>query len=314
VDYLLDSFNGGEVKLTSGDYRFADPVVLKNGVKIVGCGQSTRILPADNTVTTLIDFGTATNATIESFNIDGDGSSIVYTTTVGPILGRRLGKAINVNITNYYIKPTSTTKAFVGFYMMVATYNCDVYEITAENDGGIPRLYGFQLCTGVTNCSIYSNEVIGNGWIQGMVNCDNISNCTIYSNTSTSGTVHIIGYYICNNITSSSYHDNSVNGTSEIFGYYQSYNISSCTSVDNTSVNVGVVSFFECIRVSVCSTSGNVSSGTNEWGYWGCRSVQQCKASGESLPYGTGTNQSYADSAGAAGYECDDTPEGGYNS
>jgi hypothetical protein len=91
-------------------------------------------------------------------------------------------------------------------------------------------------------------------------------------------------------------------------------NISVCKSYDNvtTGTSAGVNSFEYSTRIIGCSTSGNTTvSGVNT-GYYICKSVQQCKSSGDTVSYGTGGSQSYADSGTTN--PCADTAAGGYNS
>lgn len=317
IDYVYTNFGGGEVILPHGQYRASATITMKNSVKLIGYGSSTVILPTDNTVTTIIDFGTATNASIENFTIDGDGDNITFTTDGMMVVdGQNLGKSVLVSIKGYAFSCTTGQKYYYGFYEIFASI-CSVLDNTINTTGTKGIIVGFENCK-ASQCSVSNNNTTGNySDIKGFNGCTNLSSCSVYGNASSGNYSEIAGFSFIVNISSCSVYDNSSTGNSTgLYGFAACNNVTACKAYNNTASGTSsiIYGYASCVRISVSSTQANASVLSDEHGFSNCNSVQQCKSDGDSIPYGTGVSQSYSDAARTAGYECADTPNGGFNS
>lgn len=310
IDYMSQTHGGGTIQLTAGNFIAAATIILENNVVLKGYGAQTVIQPATTSVTTVIDFNTATSAMISDFCIDGNNGSLTFTTDLTYIIyGRNLGKAANITIKNYAFSCTSGDKGFCGFYGLKAAYACEFISNSVANTGTQAILYGFLYLLNGTSCICANNSATGiNGFVSGFNFSNNISSSSVNNNTSAYG---VTGFGSCKSISACSVFSNSSTGANgNVAGFYDCSGVSSCLSQLNTATQTGahIYSYLECVSLAVCRTYNNASTLGNEYGFNTCNSVQQCKCVGDSNPY----TASYADSGTAN--PCADTAAGGYNS
>lgn len=317
IDYVYNTWGGGTVQLTDGNYVLGATGTMKSKVILQGVGNSTVLKPASASVTTMIDFGTATGAMIRDFAIDGDGSNITFSTSGMKVIdGNADSGGSWISIKNYAFEGDSGSKTWYAF--SYGTYeDCHVISNVCTNSGTAAAITSFFHC--ITNrCSSNSNSASTSGAkLYGFDSCQDISSCSVYSNATTGENGLIEGFIASTNIASCSFYSNTTSGNlAKIYGFYLCQNISSCKSYLNTTTavaGVDILSFNSCTRIVASSTEDNVATGT-EYGFMLCKSVQQCNSTDDSSPYGSGGTQSYSDAAGTAGYECADSPDGGFNS
>jgi len=337
IDYIA-TMGGGEVILTAGTYTIAATITMKPGVWLYGAGSGTILKPSANTVFTIIDWGTATQATCSDFIIDGDGTNITFTTSGTIVDGQLLGRCHNITIQNYAISGTTGSVLVLAFKELIFSINCSVTNNTTSNSGTGAYFYPFSNCTNLSSCSSSGNSTTGagafifpfhvctnlsscsssgnsttgdNANIYSFNACTNLSSCNSSGNSTTGASADIFSFNACTNLSSCSSSGNSTTGASaHIFSFHACTNLSSCNSSGNstTGASANIYSFNYCKRLSVCSTASNSSSLSIEYGYDNCNSVQQCNSTDDSNPY----TASYAD-AGTTN-ACADTSSGGYNS
>jgi len=314
IDYS-NSLGGGIVQLTAGTYQIDNTITMKSNIVLTGAGASTILKPKDASSVTIIDFSTSTDSAIDSFAINGDGSSITITTGLAKIIdGQTTGKANKIDINNYSFESTSGSLSFFCFYELFST-QCTASNNTVAVTGTSAILYLFYNCSNVSSCVSMGNSASGASVLYSYRYCTNIIACTSDGNSTSGTNGYLYSFGNCINISSCTSINNSTTGSNaSVYSYIFCTNMSSCSSSDNTTsgATATINSFDNCTRITVCSTASNVSSATDEYGFYQCKSVQQCKSSGDSIPYGTGATQSYADSGTTNA--CADTAAGGYNS
>lgn len=335
IDYVSCTWGGGTVLLTGGQFTLAATLTMRSSIVLQGVGNATILSPYDNSITTMVDFGSVTNAELNNCTIDGNGASITFTTSAMTVIdGNTNCKCNNVIIQNYVYSCTTGIKSFYLFYAIQAT-TCTAKTNAVTNSGSLAVLNSFDHCIGVTSCASYANTGTGtDAIVSSFSRCDIISSCSSHSNETSSGDLY--SFNACTNVVACSSYDNTTTGIGDVNSFYECTNVSSCTSwgnatagtnafiisyfacnnvtaclsYSNTTAGTGsaIYSFYQCTRVTVSSTATNVSALSNEYGYYTCSSVQQCKSADDSNPYTT----SYAD-AGTSN-ACADTAAGGYNS
>jgi hypothetical protein len=315
IDYVYYTFGGGTIQMTGGTFIAAATITMRDNIVLQGVGSNTVISPYDNSITTVIDFGTAINARIKDFCIDGQKASITFATNAMKVVdGQGLGKAENITTRNYKFSNTSGSKVFHILYDLVGVLNCVSYssEVVDTDAGATMAIYSN--CKNLSGC-YSSNNASDSCVVMAFNACVNMANCIDTNNDSSAGAGLIYSFYECINVGSCSSTDNTTSGASGyIASFYSCSNIAGCRSYNNTTSGAGalIYGYILCTRVVGCSTDSNAAALTDEYGYAYCKSVQQCKSSGDSIPYGTGATQSYAD-AGTSN-ACADTAAGGYNS
>jgi hypothetical protein len=312
----LAAQGGGTVQRTAGTYTYSAAIVMKSNVNVVGVGPATIDKPASASVTTMYDWGTAVGAMLENCTIDGD--TITYTHTASGMKvvdGQGIGNVRGVVIQNYTFSSGFGTSLYFLFYdITVVKCSCTLNTLGSTGTGA--ELYSFHTCTNITSSTSYSNSSTGTGAeLYSFHTCTNATSCSSYNNSTAGTGADIQSLYACKNVTLCSSSGNSTTGGgAEVYSFYTCTNMASCSSSGNSTAGGGadISSFILCTRLTVCSTENNVSGSSDEYGFAYCKSVQQCKSDGDSIPYGTGVSQSYAD-AGTSN-ACAGTAAGGYNS
>ncbi len=196
-----------------------------------------------------------------------------------------------------------------------------MHDVTVTVTNGSGSVFGFYLCTNLTNCTGNSNGT-------GFHSCTNLTNCTGNSN----GTDNGIGFYSCTNLTNCTGTGNgndisSSTGTGK--GFHSCTNLTNCTGTGTGAINGIGTGFYSCTNLTNCTGTGTgigigfytctnltnctgtgIGFGTG-YGFHSCKTVISCKAGGHcsaDVFY-----KCYASSSGTSTYACADTANGGFN-
>lgn len=238
IDYVYNTFGGGIVNLTAGIYTLADKLTMRSRVRLIGNGANTTLFPASASVTTMIDFGSAVDAIIDSFVLDGNGGAITFLTSLSPVIdGQGLGNANNIVIYNYAFSNTSGSKYFPLFYDLASCNKCSASTNTAANTGTYAILYGFYLCNKMSDCKAASNSTTGDDADLFVLHtCNQVSNCYCNDNSTAGGDSNLYVYYTCNSVSGCWSQGNSTSGaSSDLLSFYVGNGVASCTCASNST-------------------------------------------------------------------------------
>lgn len=309
LDYVSNTFGGGEVWLSDGIFMCSSGLIMRDNVFIKGAGPGTILKSSSSSLYPFINYNN-TNAIIYDLTIDGNKNNITYTnenTTI--ILGSIYGAMINIGINNFKIAFSSASSAPTTYNRLISNMGkmnfviingCDISFSGSTNYLQCSFIYN---CPNAVSCGQINNVFSGNSYFT-MVFCESCNSVvSCYSSNNSNSGNSFIGFLLNTDITASNISSNTTNYF--FLGFSRCLGISSCSVFSNTKT--GVLSSFQygfadCTNLTVCRVYSNTSFNR---GFLDCKSCQQNKSD-------IGYTTCYAD-AGTSNAVAD-TSAGGYNS
>jgi len=239
IDRMYDK-GGGEVVLTSGKFIVAATIIIKDNVLLHGSGAGTVIKPVDNSITTIVDWGSTVAIDAQISNLKFDGTGISGGASVVVIRGRGKASCSDILITGFDVG------TLYAFYQCLNTISCKAYS-------NIPGdMYSFGGCVNVATCESANNTV--SAQMVSFESCTNTVAC-ISSNNSAQG--NMVSFYLCDNVTSCTSSANTA--PTYIFSFATCTRVVACNTSGNTTAT-NRYGFASCKSVQQCKSSGDTSA------------------------------------------------------